>query len=318
MSIINWHIAKYPLIQEQDIHKLIYQMSYGNAHMITDIDKVKANLQNEINYLDNSYQDLYEYVGDYVRMNLRPYLKFYFSLGYLLNSFVLSANNITPNDELYNSLLSKYNIPRLENLSHSLVYKENYKPNYRLIKKEFITSEMKYIQAYNFILNNQDTSIIALEGKCGSGKTYLSQRLSKHLDIEILPIDYFFLPTNRKTKKRLSEVGGNIDYELVRETLLDIRNNKPRSIKIFDCKKQEYYKIPFNPKKIVILEGVYSFHPYFRDLIDKMIYIDTPFNIRNDRLKERDNYQDYINKWIPLEDKYFDELDIIYTADLII
>ena len=79
MNIIEWHKIKYPLIQKQDIHKLIYQMAYGNAHMINDISKVNTFLLNEINFLDSFNQDLYDYVGDFARISLRTYLKYYFS-----------------------------------------------------------------------------------------------------------------------------------------------------------------------------------------------------------------------------------------------
>ncbi|MFA7367171.1 MAG: AAA family ATPase [Bacilli bacterium] len=318
MNIIEWHKIKYPLIQKQDIHKLIYQIAYGNAHMINDISKVNTFLLNEINFLDSFNQDLYDYVGDFARISLRTYLKYYFSINYLLNSFILSSNNIKKDDSLYEELLKEYNIDKDMNLSHSDTYKLNYKPNYRLIHKDYITSEMRYIQAYNFIVNQDCRCIISLEGKCGSGKSYLADRLSKHLDITVLHMDNFFLPNSRKTKDRLNEIGGNIDYKLVRDTLINIKNNNPKSIKIFDCKKQEYYKIPFNNKKIIILEGVYSSHPFFKDLIDKAMFIDTPLKLRLERLQLRDNYERYIQEWIPLEDKYYNELNIQYSSDLII
>lgn len=318
MNIIDWHKIKYPLIQKQDIHKLIYQMAYGNYHMTNDISKVKTQLLNEINFLDTFKQDLYEYAGDFVRINLRTYLKYYFSINYLFNSFILSSNYIQKDDALYNKLLNDYDIKKELSLSHSDIYKSNYKPNYRLIHKDFITSEMRYIQAYNFIINQDCSCIISLEGECGSGKSYLASRLSKHLDITVLHMDNFFLPNSRKTEERLNEVGGNIDYELVRKTLTDIKTSNPKNIKIFDCMKQEYYKIPFSNKKIIILEGVYSSHPYFKDLIDKSMFIDTPLKLRLERLQLRDNYERYIEEWIPLEDKYYSELNIKFNSDLII
>ena len=71
-----------------------------------------------------------------------------------------------------------------------------------------------------------------------------------------------------------NEIGGNIDYELVKETILKIKdawkeNKQVVEYTVFDCTKQCYYIKKITLKNKVILEGVYSYHKYFNDLIDK-------------------------------------------------
>lgn len=318
MNIIDWHIKKYPHMEKQDLHKLIYQSQFGNNHLINDIDKVKTHLFDELNSIDDQYEDLYEHIGNYVRINLRPYKKNNLNINYLLDSFIKSANANYGNDDEYKKLLDTYELDSNYSLSHSKTYKEFYQPAYRIIHKSFLNDNIIKTQVYNFIDHIKKPVIISIEGKCASGKSTLAKIIKEKYNAEIIHMDDFFLPIERKTEARLNEVGGNIDYELVRDTLNNIRNNNISRYKVFDCSKQEYYYKDFIKSDIIILEGVYSYHKYFRDLVDKLIYIDTDYNIRIERLKGRPNFDRFINEWIPLEDTYFDLENILYLSDIIV
>lgn len=319
MNIIDWHIKKYKYMEKQDLHKLIYQSQFGNNHLISDVDSVKNYLYEEFNSLDDRFEDLYEHIGNYVRINLRTYKKYNLDINYLLNAFIQTYNTKFNFPNEYDKLLNEYHLIGLNfPLSHSKTYKDNYAPAYRLIHKSFLNDDLIKTQVYNYIDNVNKPVIISIEGKCASGKSTIADFIKNNFKATIIHMDDFFLPIKRKTKARLDEIGGNIDYELVRETLLNIKNKNISRYKVFDCSKQEYYDKEFISSGIIILEGVYSYHKFFRDLIDKLIYIDTDYNIRVERLKARPNFNRYINEWIPLEDRYFDSENILYLSDIIV
>ena len=71
------------------------------------------------------------------------------------------------------------------------------------------------------IIQNNNIRIIAIDGRCASGKTTFTQKLANYLNAEVIHMDDFFLRNELKTKERLSEVGGNIDYERFTSEVLE-------------------------------------------------------------------------------------------------
>ena len=62
--------------------------------------------------------------------------------------------------------------------------------------------------------------LIAIDGKCGSGKTTLGFYLKRQFDANLFHMDDFFLQDSQRTEERLAETGGNVDYERFREEVL--------------------------------------------------------------------------------------------------
>jgi len=305
-KIIARQKKRYPLMEKQDLHKLILQSQSAGGHMIANKEAAFAYLKKETEAISGDNLYLYEEISEkFVRLNLKPYKKYNFCLSYLNDAFVQTANN-TIISEVY------YQGEKIGLNHHSEVYRNNYYPAYRVIDKTFINEEMKYIQLLNFLdlVNKKDKiTIIALEGKCASGKTTLCEKLT---DYSVLSVDDFFLP------KRNNEIGGNINYEHIKSLLNNLKINEKITYQKYDCSKKTYQEEFLIPKNVLILEGVFSYHPHLRDFIDYLIFLDTEDNVRNERLKKRSNYECYINEWIPKENQYFDMFDIKYLSDLII
>ena len=174
--------------------------------------------------------------------------------------------------------------------------------------------KQKYNILEEFIKEQPKPLVLAIEGKCASGKSTIANMFSDKY--AIIHIDDFFLPMNKKTASRMGEVGGNINYELIYDLLIGIKNNKVISYPKFDCQKQGYSKVNIPYNEVIILEGVYSFHPYFNKLIDKLVYLEIDDKTQTSRINKRPNANRFFNEWIPLENKYYKESDILNKIDL--
>ena len=73
------------------------------------------------------------------------------------------------------------------------------------------------------------------------------------------------------------------------------------------------------PKRLNIVEGSYSMHPFLREAYDLSIFMDLDEEEQIRRIRERngeDKLEQFINLWIPLENKYFNELNIRSICDI--
>ena len=55
--------------------------------------------------------------------------------------------------------------------------------------------------------------LLVIDGKCGSGKTTLSERLGERYGCNVFHIDDFYLPIIMQTPEVMKEPGGNINYD---------------------------------------------------------------------------------------------------------
>lgn len=173
-------------------------------------------------------------------------------------------------------------------------------------------------QLYRFmdeILINEKC-LIAIDGRCGSGKTTLANLLSKHYDCNVFHMDDFFLQPHQRTTKRYAQPGGNVDYERFKTEVLDhIQDAEGVFYRRFNCSKMELEEGILVPhKNMNVVEGSYSCHPYFgENTYDFRIFVDVSPTLQEKRIKMRAGEEKWIRfkeEWIPLENKYFDTYHI--------
>lgn len=157
--------------------------------------------------------------------------------------------------------------------------------------------------------------LIAIDGNCGSGKTTLANYLKKQFSCSIFHMDDFFLQPHQRTAERLSSPGGNVDYERFKEEVLDhITDRSGLNFHPFSCREWKLEDAKFVPyHDIVILEGSYSHHPYFQDVYDVKIFLEISPEEQKKRIVSRDGeaiWPMFENKWIPMENKYFETFEI--------
>ncbi|GEA31295.1 uridine kinase family protein [Clostridium diolis] len=190
-------------------------------------------------------------------------------------------------------------------------------------RKPHIYNEYKYvIDEIKNLLKDNEKLVIAIDGRCGGGKSSLGAMLAEEFDCSLFHMDDFFLPPRMKTKERLAQPGGNVHYERFEEEILkSLKNDEPAVYRKYLCNKGELSQpIKVEPKNLTIVEGSYSLHPTLRDYYDYKIFITIDPKVQHERILKRngeEKLQDFINKWIPLEEHYFTELDIENKCDII-
>lgn len=158
-------------------------------------------------------------------------------------------------------------------------------------------------------LKGKDSFILAIDGMCGSGKSTLADELHLLFGGNLFHMDDFYLPICKRTKERLQQPGGNVDYERFLETVLIPLSKKENVIyQPFDCSIMELSKkevIKYQP--ITIIEGSYSLRPELVDYYTDVIVLKISDEEQIKRLTKRNpqHIDNFINKWIPFENKYF-------------
>ena len=164
--------------------------------------------------------------------------------------------------------------------------------------------------------------IIAIDGKCASGKTTLAAQLSKKYNCNVFRMDDFFLRPEQRTQERYMQIGGNVDYERFNEeVLLPLLSGRAFSYRPFDCQTFTLGAPESAPvKKLNIVEGTYSMHPYFSDPYHLKLLTTVDPDTQRRRILERPAFlhERFFTQWIPLENDYFEKLRIADKADLIL
>ena len=72
-------------------------------------------------------------------------------------------------------------------------------------------------------------------------------------------------------------------------------------------------------KAVERVEGSYALHPALRDAYDLRVFLDIDAQRQSERILKRNGpemHKRFINEWIPLENAYFDGLNVRQTANL--
>lgn len=324
-----------PYAEVQDIVKYCYQAAFGQGHLLSS--EALSYLEAESKDLVWRSEILTEAVGDhFTRVNLHPWLKVSLPLPYLYAlmtfpyerqsdeaflSYLKSAVKTLPElgfprEELEKGI-DEYLKGGIRAVHHSEEYRSAEAPAYRIIGNE-AAGAIPVLEA----LRPEDR-IIAIDGRCASGKTTLAEVLSKMLNAPVIHLDDFFLPLELRSEERLSEPGGNVHYErFLEEVIAPLRDHDKISYRIFDCSSCDYIsKAELPAYDYLIIEGSYSHHPYFRDYADIRVFkdIESAEQLRRLGIREdQESLERFRLRWIPMEEKYFHTFRIKEKADIII
>jgi len=165
--------------------------------------------------------------------------------------------------------------------------------------------------------------VIAIDGRCASGKSTLAHFLSEITGAGVVHMDDFFLPLAIRTKERLSEPGGNVHYERFRQEVLPrLRSEQAFSYPKFSCDIMDIDgEREVEASKIRIVEGAYSMHPIFGQYADIRVFSDIDNETQLSRILQRngaDKLELFRNRWIPMEEYYIEKCSVLEQADILL
>ena len=163
--------------------------------------------------------------------------------------------------------------------------------------------------------------VIAIDGRAASGKSTMGKQLAEILDAGLVHMDDFFLPLELRTEQRLRTPGGNVHYERFREEVLPhLRQPEPFSYRKFVCSvKALQGERQVAGSSIRIVEGSYSLHPELGRYADLTVFSDVDPDEQFRRILARNGPvwgEQFRQKWIPMEEAYFNAYHIREQADL--
>lgn len=340
-------LRAHPASQPADAVKLCYQSAFAGGHMIADAEKSLAFLKEELFALPDRDEPLFEPIGGgYARLNLAGARR----LGLLpetMNAlFVRAANRcrgtmrdfserlsalralcqaggcpFTP--QALEAYLTDYKLRGSPAVHHSDAYREAYAPAYRVVLED----DLKYLPALTRIdarLSCGQETVVAIDGRCGSGKTTLSALLCELYGAPAVHMDDFFLPPERKTPERLAQPGGNVDRErFSREVLPGLLSGEAFAYLPYNCHagalSQDAVQVP--AARVRVVEGVYCLHPEIARSYHVKLFLTVSSQTQRRRILARSGAEMLARfelEWIPLEERYFEAFSIEKACDAVI
>ena len=172
-KFVKWQMETYPESRLLDIYKSCFQDYMGAEHLVSDSERVKAYLDQELETttLDELMPWYYEPCGidsNYYRVSIRAIKEGIISEEMLLDAFVRSANSVErPSVESWRDRWHmiigtidkmRLDLPHYDEdkifidsilaarkyaISHSPEYREAYHPHYRIVEKGIFEKEIK-------------------------------------------------------------------------------------------------------------------------------------------------------------------------------
>ncbi len=201
-EVLLWHQQRYPKMQIQDLVKLVYQNEFAGGHMIADAESSLQRLRAECRALAGNCSgekpgEVFISIGNGLcRLQLAAIEGAGIRLTTVNQFFVNTAGSrrgdltgfeqkldvlraccqagSLPHSpaELYGFLLT-YRAQGYPAISHSAVYRDHYKPAYRVVDSVY-QDHFALFCRIDALLESQDTMCAAIDGPSGSGKSALS------------------------------------------------------------------------------------------------------------------------------------------------
>lgn len=163
--------------------------------------------------------------------------------------------------------------------------------------------------------------ILAVDGRCGSGKTGLGTALGRELGCPVVHTDDYYLPFDRRPEGWRTIPAANMDFERLRGEVLDPwRAGREVLCRPYNCHAGTFGAGTLLPGGgLLVLEGSYSHHPAL-GAYDLTVFVTCPPECQARRLQARegDRYENFLRCWIPLEEGYFSAFGVEEKADWVV
>ena len=164
--------------------------------------------------------------------------------------------------------------------------------------------------------------VISIDGPCGGGKTTVANEIEKTLGYNILHMDDFYLPFDKRDKNWMNIIAGHMDYDrLIENVLIPYKEKRKTNYISYDCHSDKYLQeIPIDLDKFLVIEGSYTSNPILDKYVNAKIFVDINKDEQVKRLTKRNPsvVDKFLSMWVPFENRYFEELKIKDNSDLVI
>ena len=145
-------------------------------------------------------------------------------------------------------------------------------------------------------MNSSKTTIIAICGGSGAGKSWLVNKLLKSISVaaKVVRLDDFYEDRSHLTPKRRELVNYDhpraIDWMLITQVLIACKRGEEVRIPCYDFKTHTRTDFTtLNPTPLLLVEGLWLLKkPKIRELFDLKVFIECPTETRFQRRLKRD------------------------------
>lgn len=337
LEVLKEHTLRYPQMSPQDYGKLIYQSEFGAKHMLGERKFVLSQIKEEFDTLPKkSMPEGIERIGTEICRYPLSALTTEGAIELCTDLFLLAANTCHGSREsLFKKISYTEQLQRMgmkewmsnwiqrgcPSVHHSKTFRETYHPHYRLLRTEYAVYFPALLEITRLIKGDKPV-LIGIDGKCGSGKSEFAKLIEKLFSCNVVHMDDFYLPPEKRRADWFEISGGNIDFGRFRkEVLLPVQAGDMIYYRPYDCQKGFTEKeLPLPPRRLTVVEGSYSHHPDLRAEYDFKIFLHCMKQTQNSRLlkREGDDYPVLLERWIPMEERYFAQYRIAENSDLIV
>lgn len=322
-KLFRQHLAQYPQMEPQDMVKLIAQSVWGPGHLGLDQAEAEKDLCREWKQVPADASPRVEPIGNglcrfYLWGNASP-----LAAGLLAHLLVRTAEETTFDPQqaqealsaweemqmpAWNVALHQWQQQGFPMMSHSAAYKTMYAPHYRVIRLEYAQWFFGLLPLWEQMQTGRPM-IVALDGRCGSGKTTLAQLAERVLGYQVFHMDDYYLPLGKRDPDWEQQPAGNMDLERFRTQVLEpARTGQPVRYRPYRCQLGAYAaETVLSPAKQILVEGSYCLHPALRPYYDETLFLTCTPAEQQCRLQARegDYYPMFRVRWIPMEERYY-------------
>lgn len=152
-------------------------------------------------------------------------------------------------------------------------------------------------------------ALLAIDGRCGSGKSTLGAWLARQLGCNLVHMDDFYLPPASRAADWDQHPGGNMDFARLRQEVLNpLLAGQGADYRAYSCRAGALQPpVPLQAQGLTILEGSYALHPDLGVPLAYRVFVTCAPDCQCSRLQARegDRYPAFAARWIPLEEGYF-------------
>nr|WP_326166015.1 hypothetical protein [uncultured Oscillibacter sp.] len=336
LDVARAHWGRYPAMEPQDFCKLAYQSEFGPAHMVRSPDKVLAALLAEREEAGAEPLPPEDIGSGLCRLHITQALSTLWELPLIGRMFIrtmaLAEGTAAGLEEKLEALaslpvpgmgdhLERWRREGCPPVSHSEAFRSAYHPHYRVLRMDmarYLPALVPLEELARAAGARRERPIrIAVDGRCGSGKTGFAALAPGLLvcSCDVVHMDDFYLPLERRGEDWMDVPAGNMDLERFREEVLGGTAYRP-----YDCRTGRLGDPVELEEPLLIVEGTYSQHPSLADAYDYKIFLTCGREEQGRRLRARegDYYPTFDRVWRTLEERYFAACGTEAAADRVV